>query len=53
MIKQEDIDLKGALSAIAKDMQVKLVNDLDDQTQRHTLTQTLSGEGSVLLKRVV
>ncbi|EMC3731974.1 secretin [Vibrio cholerae] len=52
LIKQDDIDLRAALSAIAKDMQVKLVNDLDDQTQRHTLTQTLSGEGSVLLKQL-
>ncbi|MBF4427774.1 secretin, partial [Vibrio anguillarum] len=52
LIKQQDIDLKGALSAIAKDMQVKLVNDLDDKTQRQILTQTLSGEGPELLRRL-
>lgn len=52
IIKQQDIDLKGALSAIAKDMQVKLVNDLDDKTQRHILTQTLSGEGPEILSQL-
>ncbi|CAB1261483.1 secretin [Vibrio cholerae] len=52
LIKQQDIDLKGALSAIAKDMQVKLINDLDDKIQRQVLTQTLSGEGPELLRQL-
>ncbi|MCO4174528.1 hypothetical protein K8D10_22540 [Aeromonas veronii] len=52
LIKQQDIDVNGALSAIAKDMQVKLVNDLDDKTQRQILTKTLSGEGPELLSQL-
>lgn len=30
-IKQEDMDLKQALEAIAKDMQLKLVSDIDSK----------------------
>lgn len=30
-IKQSDIDLKGALAAIAKDMQLKLVDDIEEK----------------------
>lgn len=48
-LAQENIDLKGALSAIAKDMQVKLVANLDDKTERQLITQSLSGEGLLLL----
>lgn len=51
-IKQQNMNLQGALSAIAKDMQVKLVNDLDERTQRQVVSQTLSGEGPELLKRL-
>ena len=41
LIKQQDINLQSALKAIAKDMQVKLVDDIDVKTERQLITQTL------------
>ncbi|QDO85419.1 secretin [Shewanella psychropiezotolerans] len=51
-IKQSDIDLRGALGAIAKDMQVKLVDELEDKAAKQAITQTLSGEGLDLLAQL-
>ncbi|HDI3167981.1 TPA: secretin, partial [Vibrio cholerae] len=52
MIKQQDMNLIEALDAIAKDMQLKLVSNLDMQTQNQPMTQTLSGPGPVLLGKL-
>lgn len=52
MIKQQDMNLIEALDAIAKDMQLKLVSNLDTQTQNQPMTQTLSGPGPVLLGKL-
>lgn len=51
-IKQSDIDLKGALTAIAKDMQVKLVDDVEEKIAKQSITQDLSGEGLDLLDQL-
>ncbi|WP_229616255.1 secretin N-terminal domain-containing protein [Vibrio parahaemolyticus] len=51
-IKQEDMDLKQALEAIAKDMQLKLVSDIDSKTSSQPITQTLSGSGPMLLSKL-
>ncbi|EJU9689733.1 secretin N-terminal domain-containing protein [Vibrio cholerae] len=51
-IKQQDMDLKQALDAIAKDMQLKLVSDIDSKTSSQPITQTLSGSGPVLLTKL-
>lgn len=52
LIKQQDINLQTALKAIAKDMQVKLVDDIDSKTERQLITQTLSGSGPELLEQL-
>ena len=52
LIKQQDINLQGALKAIAKEMQVKLVEDVDNKTERQLITQTLSGNGADLLSQL-
>ncbi|MBU2895893.1 secretin N-terminal domain-containing protein [Vibrio hepatarius] len=52
LIKQQDINLQTALKAIAKDMQVKLVDDIDSKTERQLITQTLSGNGPDLLEQL-
>ncbi|MFY2506835.1 secretin [Vibrio pectenicida] len=52
LIKQQDINLQTALKAIAKDMQVKLVDDIDSKTERQLITQTLSGNGPQLLEQL-
>lgn len=49
IIKQSDINLRGALGAIAKDMKVKLIDELEDRAAQQVITQTLSGEGLDLL----
>ncbi|MGI2126960.1 secretin N-terminal domain-containing protein [Shewanella oncorhynchi] len=51
-IKQSDIDLKGALAAIAKDMQLKLVDDIEEKKAKQPITQTLSGDGLDLLDQL-
>lgn len=51
-IKQSDIDLKGALAAIAKDMQLKLVDDIEEKKTKQPITQTLSGDGLDLLDQL-
>jgi len=51
-IKQSDMDLKGALTAIAKDMQIKLVDDIEEKTAKQYITQDLSGEGLDLLEQL-
>ncbi|MBS0045077.1 secretin [Shewanella sp. M16] len=51
-IKQSDIVLKGALTAIAKDMQVKLVDDIEENVAKQTITQALSGDGLDLLDQL-
>ena len=51
-IKQQGINLQGALKAIAKDMQVKLVEDFDSATERQLITQALSGDGPKLLRQL-
>ncbi|WP_188014092.1 secretin N-terminal domain-containing protein [Photobacterium damselae] len=51
-IQQQDMDLKQALDAIAKDMQLKLVSDIDSKTSSQLMTQTLSGAGPVLLTKL-
>ncbi|WP_338726294.1 secretin N-terminal domain-containing protein [Shewanella baltica] len=51
-IKQSDIDLKGALAAIAKDMQLKLVDDIEETKAKQPITQTLSGDGLDLLDQL-
>ncbi|WP_341665359.1 secretin N-terminal domain-containing protein [Vibrio sp.] len=52
LIKQQDINLQTSLKAIAKDMQVKLVDDIDSKTERQLITQTLSGSGPELLEQL-
>lgn len=51
-IQQQDMDLKQALDAIAKDMQLKLVSDIDSKTSSQLMTQTLSGAGPELLTKL-
>lgn len=51
-IKQQDMDLKQALDAIAKDMQLKLASEIDSKTSSQAITQTLSGSGPVLLAKL-
>ncbi|OWF71642.1 hypothetical protein B4907_22790, partial [Yersinia kristensenii] len=52
MLKKNEMSLKEALIAIAKDEQLKLVDSLDEKTSRQPLTQVLSGEGQVLLAKL-
>lgn len=52
LIKQQGINLQGALKAIAKEMQVKLVEDIDSKTKLQLVTQTLSGDGPKLLSQL-
>ncbi|WP_188009280.1 secretin N-terminal domain-containing protein [Grimontia hollisae] len=49
LIKQQDMDLRQALDAIAKDMQLKLVSNIDSKTGSQPITQTISGSGPALL----
>ena len=50
LVKEQNINLKSALKAIAKEMQVKLYEDIDENTENQLITQTLSGKGLVLLR---
>ncbi|WP_318452429.1 secretin N-terminal domain-containing protein [Photobacterium leiognathi] len=52
LVKQQNINLKSALKAIAKEMQVKLYEDIDENTENQLITQTLSGKGLVLLRKL-
>ncbi|KOY62973.1 secretin N-terminal domain-containing protein [Photorhabdus heterorhabditis] len=52
MLKKDEMNLKEALIAIAKDEQLKLVDGLDDKTSRQPLTQVLRGEGTELLAKL-
>lgn len=51
-IKQQDMTISGALTAIAKDLQLKLVDELSDNTGRQILTQNLSGQAINLLSEL-
>ncbi|AVI67744.1 secretin [Shewanella sp. WE21] len=51
-IKQSDIDLKGALTAIAKDMQIKLVDEVEEQIAKQPITQDIAGDGLDLLAQL-
>ncbi|MEB5517861.1 type II secretion system protein GspD [Vibrio cholerae] len=52
LLQEEAIDLKSALNAVAKDMRVKLSDNLDEKSKSYKLTQSLSGNGLDILKRL-
>lgn len=50
--KQQDMNVGQALSAIAKDMKLKFVDDLDGEVGRQVISRPLSGEGKALLSQL-
>lgn len=51
-IKQRDMNVEQALNAIAKDMNLKLVDTLEGEIGRKVVSRTLSGEGKTLLSEL-
>lgn len=52
VVIQDDLVVTSALSAIAKDMNLKLVNDLDGKTKNLQINQLLSGDSESLLRKL-
>lgn len=51
-IKQQDMNVGEALSAIAKDINLKLVDQLSSELERQVISRPLSGEGKALLSEL-
>ncbi|RTZ16635.1 secretin [Vibrio aquaticus] len=52
ILKNSDTTVNQALEAIAEDMNLKLVNHLDKESNNEVITQDLSGKGSIILNKI-
>lgn len=51
-IRQQDMNVTQALSAVAKDMKLKLVDNLGSEVGRQVISRPLSGEGKAILSQL-